>query len=62
MEATLEKEGGPIRKDTSPVKKKPPKEKTVWVEVPSPLHGPGEPREGTVANQNVVPILELVYL
>ena len=34
MEATLEEGGEPVRKDTSPVKKK-----TVWVEVPSSPHG-----------------------
>jgi len=46
MKATLEEGGGAVRKDTSPLKKKSkkknPKEKTVWVEVPSPPHG--EPR------------------
>ena len=35
MEATVEEEGGPVRKDTSSVKKKNPKEKTVWITVPS---------------------------
>jgi len=42
MEATLEEGRGPVRKDISLVKKKKPKEKTVWVEVPSSPHG--EPR------------------
>ena len=41
--------GGPVRKDTSPIKKKiegkPPTENPVWVEVPSPPHG--EPRYQT---------------
>ena len=40
MEPPLE-EGG-VRKHTSPVKKKNPEEKTVWIEVPSSPHG--EPR------------------
>jgi len=42
MEATLEEGEGPVRKDTSRFKKKNPKEKPVWITVPSPPHG--EPR------------------
>jgi len=41
MEANLEEGGGPVRKVTSSTEKNP-KEKTVWIEVPSPPHD--EPR------------------
>jgi len=34
--------GAPVRKDTSPLKKRHPKEKTIWIEIPSSHNG--EPR------------------